>query len=336
MSVNTTNRSDTFNMDGSTVDFDFTFTGLSSALTDIKAKTVLRTVGTETILTYTTGAPAAGEYSVDLNDNGVGGTVTVGSAASASYQLQIYRETTDTQATDYSDFGAFPADTTETALDKRTMKSQEQQEELNRTVKLPSTTSITDSTLPIASGGKLLGYNSAGTAFENKDATTGLPAGGSDSLAHYNGTAWGSIEIDGSTLENDATNGLQVKDDGITVDQIADNAVETAKIKDANVTADKLASNIGVAKAYVQFNGSSIIGDKLNTTSVSRQSIGNFVVRWTNAFDSSAYSFSISGDQPNHQVANINPTGMNVNIRDSSNNLTDPTTESIIAYGDLA
>ena len=37
MSVNTTNRSDTFNMDGSTVDFDFTFTGLSSALTDIKA-----------------------------------------------------------------------------------------------------------------------------------------------------------------------------------------------------------------------------------------------------------------------------------------------------------
>jgi hypothetical protein len=48
---------------------------------------------------------------------------------------------------------------------------------------------------------------------------------------------------DASTIELDGTNGLQVKDAGITAAKLATDAVETLKIKAANVTAVKLATD---------------------------------------------------------------------------------------------
>lgn len=53
--------------------------------------------------------------------------------------LTIYRTEPDTQTVDYVEGGPFPADTTEIALDKATLESQTQAEQLKRCIKLPVT-----------------------------------------------------------------------------------------------------------------------------------------------------------------------------------------------------
>lgn len=163
MSVDTTTRKASFTMDGSTVDFDFTFRALVSAPTDIKAKIREIATGDETDLDYTT------DYTVAVNADGVGGTVTVVDAESSAYQLIVYRETTKTQESSYNDFNQFPAATLENNIDKMIMLAQELSEDIDRALKLPISSTLSSISIPDASPNKLIGWNSAGTALENKD-----------------------------------------------------------------------------------------------------------------------------------------------------------------------
>lgn len=163
MSVETTTRKVTFDMDGSTTEFPFTFRALTSAPTDIKCK--LYQVSTETAsdLTYTT------DYSVSVNSDGIGGTVTVVDAKSDDYKLTIYRETTDTQESDYEDYNRFPADTLEEDLDKRTMITQEIKEDISRAIKFGINSSNSDIDMPEPEAGKAIGWNDDADGLENMD-----------------------------------------------------------------------------------------------------------------------------------------------------------------------
>lgn len=164
MSVDTTTRKASFTLDGTTDTFDFTFRALSA--TDIKC--VSTTNSTDTILTYTT------NYTVALNSDGVGGTVTLVSAPSTGTgTLTVYRETTDTQESDYEDYNQFPADTLEEDLDRRTLISQELDETIDRTVTLGiSSPSVTSTALPTPTADRYIGWDSAGTALENKNISS--------------------------------------------------------------------------------------------------------------------------------------------------------------------
>lgn len=169
MTVSTSLRKQQFTLDGVTDAFTFTFRARTQAPTDIKC--ISTTGGTDTILVYTT------NYTVAVNSNGVGGVVTlVDAAATGSGTLTVYRETTNTQGSDYDDYNQFPADTLEDDLDIRTLISQEQGENLDRTVTLAISASSSVSTeLPTPSADTVLGWDAAGTAIENKtivDATT--------------------------------------------------------------------------------------------------------------------------------------------------------------------
>jgi hypothetical protein len=160
MSVETTERKASFVLNGVTSTFDFTFRALTA--TDIKA--ISTTGGVNTTLVYTT------DYTVSLNSDGVGGTLTLVSAASTGTgTLTVYRETTDKQESDYEDYNQFPADTLETDLDRRTCVSQEKSEDLNRSVKMPITSAITGSSLelPEPTAGYLIGWDTSGTGFIN-------------------------------------------------------------------------------------------------------------------------------------------------------------------------
>ncbi len=164
MSVSSTTRKQQFPLDGVTADYTFNFRALTSAPEDIKC--AVTTGGTTTVLTYTT------QYSVAINSDGVGGTVTLVSASTIGLgTLTVYRKTTNTQESDYDDYNTFPANTLENDLDIRTMVEQEQSEELSRVIKLPITTTITSSTLllpdPIA--GKALKWNTAADSLVNTD-----------------------------------------------------------------------------------------------------------------------------------------------------------------------
>ncbi len=70
------------------------------------------------------------------------------------------------------------------------------------------------------------------------------------------------VKVDDASIEVNATNGVQVKDDGITTDKIINNAITTAKITDANVTTAKLADN---AVTTVKINNDAVTTDKIGT-----------------------------------------------------------------------
>jgi len=165
MTVNTTTNKVIFSMDGSTVNFDFTFEVLQAS--DIKATIKDTTTNTETELTYTTGTPSSGQYTVAINSNGVGGTVTVGNAQTSDYELTIYREVDGKQESDYNNYNTFPAETLEDDLDKRAMADQQQDEAIARSIKGSITVQGVDYTLPAPEASKVIGYNSAGTGLQN-------------------------------------------------------------------------------------------------------------------------------------------------------------------------
>lgn len=161
MTVQTTARSQQFVLNGATATFTFTFRALVSAPTDIKC--IATVGGVDTTLAYTT------QYTVAVNSNGVGGVVTLVSPSSVgSGTLTVYRDTTNTQGSDYDDYNQFPANTLENDLDIRTLVSQEQAESLSRSLSLPITASGVSAELPTPEADKLIGWNAAADGFENK------------------------------------------------------------------------------------------------------------------------------------------------------------------------
>ncbi len=86
-----------------------------------------------------------------------------------------------------------------------------------------------------------------------------------------------AVTVDGSTVEVDSTNGVQVKDDGITTAKIADSnvtaaklatdSVTTAKIADSNVTAAKLATDSVTTAKIADGN---VTFDKMAATAVQK------------------------------------------------------------------
>jgi len=160
MSVSSTSRSTTYVLNQTTSAFNFTWRALTSALTDIKC--IITTNSTDQILTYST------DYTVTISTTGVGGTVNLISPATKSKgTLTVYRETTNTQSSDYDDYNQFPANTLEEDLDRRTLVSQEQAEAQTRALLLPITVTGVSAELPVPVATKVIGWDTAGTALQN-------------------------------------------------------------------------------------------------------------------------------------------------------------------------
>lgn len=161
MTVETSDRKQTFS--GGQSSLAFSFRALVSNPEYIKVLVRLLSTGAETVLSY------GGQYTVSVNSDGVGGTVTVNPSFSTAYNYVVYRQTIAVQNSDYDDFNQFPVDTLENDIDRNILIAQEQQEETSRTVRFPISTSVTDATLPAPEGGAFIGWNTDGTALENKD-----------------------------------------------------------------------------------------------------------------------------------------------------------------------
>lgn len=155
---------------GSTTQYPFTFAVLlqdpteEEALKAIKAR-VLLADGSEVELVYET------DYTVELNTNRIGGTLTVNDIRTDEDYLTIYRLYEQTQEVDYRDFNSAPAETFEQCFDKLTMLSQQQQEQIDRSIKLPLYSSATNLTLPIPDAGKTLKWNEEETGLINSDVS---------------------------------------------------------------------------------------------------------------------------------------------------------------------
>ena len=166
---NTQNKMPPLQM-GTTNEYPFNFAVLlqdptaEEALEAIKAS-VLQADGTEIELVYNT------DYTVTLNTDRIGGTLTVNDIRTSSDYITIYRQYAQTQEVDYKDFNSAPAETFEQCFDKLTMLSQQQQEEINRSIKLPVSSDITNLSLPNPVAGRTLKWNESETGLINSDVS---------------------------------------------------------------------------------------------------------------------------------------------------------------------
>ena len=156
MTVSSTTTRVSFSGDGSTTVFAYTF----KIFDDDDITVILRSsTGTETVQTKTT------DYSVSGVGNTNGGNVTMVTAPATGETLVLRRTSAQTQTTDYVANDPFPAATHEDALDKLTFLAQEQQEELDRAIKISRTNTMTSTEFTVGAtdrANKILAFDSSG------------------------------------------------------------------------------------------------------------------------------------------------------------------------------
>lgn len=176
MTVESTARKQTYS--GGQNSLTFTFRALKNHPEYIKALKTLIATGVETDLTY------GADFTVSLNSDGIGGVVSMTPSVSTAYTVTVYRSTDDLQESDYDDFNQFPADTVEEDFDRRTLISQEREEEVSRTAKVPISSSITDVVLPSPLDGYALVWSGSGGKIINSNL---IGPSGSTGAAGANG-----------------------------------------------------------------------------------------------------------------------------------------------------
>ena len=157
MTVSSTTTKNSYAGDGSNAVFAYTF----KVFDEDDLTVILRTdaTGTETVQTITTNYTVSG-----VGDAG-GGNVTFVTAPASGVTVVIRRSAAITQTTDYTPNDPFPAEEHENALDKLTFIAQQQQEELDRAIKLSRTNTMTSTEFTVGStdrANKILGFDGTG------------------------------------------------------------------------------------------------------------------------------------------------------------------------------
>ena len=157
MTLSTLTVKNSYSGNGSTTAFNYTF-GINSTS---ELKVIIRSsLGTETTKTITT------HYTV-ADAGAAGGTVTFtsGNTPASGETVVLIRDTDLTQETDYVANDPFPAETHEDALDKMQMQIQEIQEEVDRSIKLSRTNTMTSTEFTenaTSRASKVLSFDSSG------------------------------------------------------------------------------------------------------------------------------------------------------------------------------
>jgi hypothetical protein len=158
MTVSSTTVKNSYSGDGSNDTFVYGFKIFASS--DLQV--IIRSAtGTETTKTLTT------DYTVTGVGTASGGNVVFESTAipTATETVVLIRNVPQTQAIDYIANDPFPAETHEEGLDRATMTIQQMQEEINRSIKLSKTNTITSTEFTVAAAdraNKILAFDSTG------------------------------------------------------------------------------------------------------------------------------------------------------------------------------
>ena len=173
MTVSSTTTKNSYSGDGSTTTFAYAF----KIFADADLTVILRSAaGTETVQSLTT------NYTVTNAGNANGGNVVFGTAPASGVTVVIRRNMAQTQSTDYVANDPFPAATHEDALDRLTFIAQQQQEEVDRSIKLSRTNTMTSTEFTVGAtdrANKILAFDGNGElsvtqelgTFKGTDAT---------------------------------------------------------------------------------------------------------------------------------------------------------------------
>lgn len=156
MTVSSTTTKNSYSGDGSTTTFAYAF----KIFADADLTVILRSsAGTETVQTLTT------NYTVTNAGNASGGNVEFVTAPASGVTVVIRRNMAQTQSTDYTANDPFPAESHEDALDRLTFIAQQQQEELDRSIKLSRTNTMTSTEFTVGASdraNKILAFDGSG------------------------------------------------------------------------------------------------------------------------------------------------------------------------------
>lgn len=162
----TTRKAGPFIGNGTTTAFPFAYKVFQAS--DLLVVRLDTTLNIEHELTLNT------DYTVTLNldqDSNPGGTVNLLAALATGYTLTLTSDLANLQPTDLTNQGGFYPDVINDALDRATIQIQQLQEQTDRAIKLP-VSSTSESTLPNPNPNDLIGWNSTGDALTNIDPTT--------------------------------------------------------------------------------------------------------------------------------------------------------------------
>jgi hypothetical protein len=158
MTISSTTVKNSYSGNGTLDTFNYTFKVFANA--DVQV--IIRDASaTETVKTLTT------HYTVTGAGSASGGTIvfTNGNIPSGTETVVIRRASPQTQAIDYIANDPFPAESHEEGLDRSMMAVQQLQEEVNRSIKLSRTNTMTSTEFAIGDtdrAGKVFGFDSAG------------------------------------------------------------------------------------------------------------------------------------------------------------------------------
>ena len=261
MTISTTTTKNSYSGNGSTTAFNYTFFIPTS--TDIEV-IVRSSTGTETVKSEGTGST---NYSITGVGNSGGGTVTFVTAPASGETVVLRRNTAKTQATDYVANDPFPAESHESALDKLTIIGQDLQEQVDRSIKLSRTNTMTSTEFTVGStdrANKILAFDSSGeiqvtqelgtfrgnwaasTAYEVRDlvkdtstnnifiATTAHTSSGSQPLTTNTDSAKWSLIVDAASATTSATNAASSATAAASSATAAANSASAASTSESN------------------------------------------------------------------------------------------------------
>lgn len=159
MTISSTTTKNSYSGNGSTTAFTYSFYIPTSS--DIEV-IVRSSTGTESVRSEGVGAS---DYSISGVGSASGGTVTFVTAPLSTETVVLRRNTTKTQATDYVANDPFPAETHESALDKLTIIGQDLQEQVDRSIKLSRTNTMTSTEFTVGAtdrASKILAFDTSG------------------------------------------------------------------------------------------------------------------------------------------------------------------------------
>ena len=159
MTISSTTTKNSYSGNGSTTTFAYSF--YIPASTDIQV-IVRSSTGTETVKAEGTGST---NYSITGVGSSSGGNVVFVTAPASGETVVLRRNTAKTQSTDYVANDPFPAETHEDALDKLTIIGQDLQEQVDRSLKLSRTNTMTSTEFTVGAtdrASKILAFDSSG------------------------------------------------------------------------------------------------------------------------------------------------------------------------------
>jgi len=159
MTVSSTTVKNSYSGNGSTTEFAYGYKIFAD--TDLQVIIRVNSTGVETVKTLTT------HYTVAGAGDASGGSITFtsGNIPASGETVVIIREVPQTQAIDYIANDPFPAESHEEGLDRATMTTQQVQEELDRSIKLSRTNTMTSTEFTVGAtdrANKILAFDSSG------------------------------------------------------------------------------------------------------------------------------------------------------------------------------